>query len=959
MTLTIIVTQSCLLIGSLRLSGIVGQIKDNAYFTFSEKVLNRKKYLEGEMNNRWSNIGNFVEDIATIRNDLVGDDVDISAEQTLTFLKKSTPSLISMMRSTMTTGCFIILNDDKSSSSHSGIYLRDYDPTLGNENYNDLYIIKGPSEIASMLQVPMDKEWNYSISLNDSNKDFYEKPYNASKQKGAYHLFGYWSKPFLISSESQPAITYSIPLINSAGESYGVMGVDILLNRLYDILPFTEIDNTAQLGYAIALSNPTTKTLTPIAINSEKQKKLFSDKTTLEYTPLDKEKNIYSLENLSCDETVLTTFSKLSLYESNTPFQQEQWVLIGMTYKDSLLSYVKQLNYVMYLSFFASIVIGTIVAFLVGTYFTKPITKITKKIQDSDPNAVISFNKTGLTEIDYLSSAIENLTSSVLSSALQMSQIISMVNFKISAFEYRHDSDIVTGTPLLFEILNLTPIEGTLTVSCSAFTNATNAAILHPEPDEENVYQLSDSPPKWVRFKHITNDAGTSGVIIDVTDEINEKRIMKFERDYDSLTNIYNRYAFHRLARKIFEQGNLGTSAFIMFDLDNLKYVNDTFGHDYGDMYIKTAATTIADFSKSNAIVARMSGDEFYTFFYGFASKEQIRNLIRHMYELLDSNTLHLPTGNDFKVRMSSGLAWYGDDSTDYDTLIKFADFAMYEGKRTVKGELREFNKEHYDSESFMLIGREELNRILDNQFIEFAFQPIVFAKTGEIYGYESLMRPESELLGSPLKLLQIATAQSKLWHIEKITFFKTLSTYLKYQELFNNCKIFINSIPNQLLKDNEYLELMHLYEPILENIVVEMIESERVDEKGSQRKFDFIRNCNATIALDDYGSGYNSELSLLSLSPQIVKVDRVIVEGIETDSNRQSIVQKLINYASERDIKVLVEGIETKSQMDFLINMGVDFLQGYYIGKPVFIPAKIAPPVLEQIIKCNEKKKN
>lgn len=955
----IIVTQSCLLISSLYLSGIVGQIKDNAYFTFSEKVVNRKKYLEGEMNNRWSNINNFVDDITAIRTDIVGDDLIISADQTLAFLQKSTPALISMMRSTMTTGCFIILNDDGQGGSHSGIYLRDYDPKLGNENNNDLYVIKGPSEIARTLQVPMDNEWSYSIKLDETNKDFYEKPYTQSKQGGDYHLFGYWSKPFLISKESLPAITYSVPLINSKGEPYGVIGVDILLDHLYSVLPFTELDTTAQLGYAIALKNELAKTLTPIVINSAKQSELFGDNTTIKFTKLDNKKNISILDNLNSKSTVLASNATLSLYQTNTPFRNEQWVLIGMTYENCLLSYVYQLNYIIAISFIASILIGTFVAFWVGSSFSKPISRITRKVQESDPNTAVLLPKTGLAEIDYLSSAIENLTSSVLSSALQMSQIISMVNFKIGAFEYRHDGDLVTGTPLLFEVLNLTPIEGTLTVSCSDFTNVTASAMLHPEPDEEDVYQLSIDPPKWIKFKHITNDAGTLGVAIDVTEEINEKRIMKFERDYDSLTNIYNRYAFHRLTKKLFESDDLGVAAFVMFDLDNLKYVNDTFGHDYGDMYIKTAADTIASFAKDNAIVARMSGDEFYAFFYGFVSKEQILYLIRHMYELLDSTVLSMPNGSDFKVRMSSGISWYGDDSTDCDTLIKFADFAMYEGKRTVKGELREFNREHYDNESFMLSGREELNRILDNQFIEFAFQPIVCAKTGELYGYESLMRPESDVLGSPLKLLQIATAQSKLWHIEKITFFKTLSTYQKYHELFNNCKIFINSIPNQLLKAEEYEELKHLYDPILPNMIVELIESERLDEKGVQRKFDFIQSCKATIALDDYGSGYNSEISLLSLSPQIVKVDSVITGGIETDTNRQAIVKKLINYASERETKVLAEGIETQSQMEFLIEMGVDFLQGYYIARPAFVPAKVEPLVLEQITNCNKKKKN
>lgn len=173
---------------------------------------------------------------------------------------------------------------------------------------------------------------------------------------------------------------------------------------------------------------------------------------------------------------------------------------------------------------------------------------------------------------------------------------------------------------------------------------------------------------------------------------------------------------------------------------------------------------------------------------------------------------------------------------------------------------------------------------------------------------------------------------------------------YKENMELFNNCKIFINSVPNESLSDVEYLELESQYSDILKNVVIEITENEKLSVETLVKKRQLIKKWNALMALDDYGVGYNGDISMLSLKPHIVKIDKLMITNIETDKSRQSIVQKLLVYAKEQGILVLAEGVETFSQMSYLVQAGVDFLQGYYIAKTNPLPNYNPEAIMKEI---------
>jgi EAL domain-containing protein (putative c-di-GMP-specific phosphodiesterase class I) len=165
---------------------------------------------------------------------------------------------------------------------------------------------------------------------------------------------------------------------------------------------------------------------------------------------------------------------------------------------------------------------------------------------------------------------------------------------------------------------------------------------------------------------------------------------------------------------------------------------------------------------------------------------------------------------------------------------------------------------------------------------------------------------------------------------------------------------MFINSIPNQMLSYKDTLEIESKYGEYLSRLVVELLENEQADSKNSASKIGKIKQWNSKLAIDDFGSGYNNESVLLDVTPNFVKIDMDIVQGVEFDPNRKDIIKNLTSYAKSRGIKIIAEGIETREQLKCVLELGVDYVQGYYLGRPEFIPQKLNEEVILGIKEIN-----
>ncbi|MEG2144347.1 MAG: GGDEF and EAL domain-containing protein [Oscillospiraceae bacterium] len=604
--------------------------------------------------------------------------------------------------------------------------------------------------------------------------------------------------------------------------------------------------------------------------------------------------------------------------------------------------------------------IGIAMSFILGKNITQPITKLVSQLKASNPNKKISLNKIGVTEIDELSNSIEELSDRVFDAQKRISQIIAMTEVPVGYFEYFKESEEVFCTESLADILGWDSLNHRDNyLAFNEFKSKMSLLAKYKISDEPCILNLENK--KWLKLITFTEGDRIVGTLSDITRETLEKKHTEYERDYDVMTGTLNRTAFSQKAMELFHEGSdtLKTSAIIMADLDNLKYTNDNFGHEVGDLYIKTFANLLKDLNYKNGLVSRRSGDEFYILLYGFSSKEDVMEVINSFWHELEIAKVKISATVEIKVRASAGIAWYPDDSKDFGELLSYADFAMYTVKNSVKGTYRIFNMESYSENAVVYKGQEELNKLIENNLVRYAFQPIVRASDASIYGYEMLMRPVLPFFSNVTEVIRTAKYQNKMGEIERLTWYSALSTaFQKFDDndIDKDIKVFINSIADQILKPDDVAYITEEYGDFLNRVVLEFTEDTRADTEYSNEKRKIVKKWKGMLAIDDFGSGYNNEKNLIDELPHIIKLDIILVRNIDSDKNRKSLVENMIRFAKDRGILVLSEGVETKEEMETLVNMGVDLMQGYYFGKPEFIPQKIEE---EKILLVKEINKN
>ena len=432
-----------------------------------------------------------------------------------------------------------------------------------------------------------------------------------------------------------------------------------------------------------------------------------------------------------------------------------------------------------------------------------------------------------------------------------------------------------------------------------------------------------------------------------------ERSRIEHERDYDALTGLYSRQAFFRVCGELFEKPDtLRHAALMMTDLDNLKTINDTYGHDWGDVYLRQTAHSLQQGSPSGTVVARLSGDEFLLLFYGYPGREQLREKLEALTRAMQQAVVVLPSGSDLHISISGGVAWYPEDGRDIETLKKYADFAMYQVKHSTKGQMKDFDIGVYNQEAYIARTRREFHQLISEERMYYYFQPIFSAQTGRVHAYEALMRSDLPTLRSPATIMKLAREQGALYEIERLTFRKALEEFdnLRSKNLVDRqALIFINSIASVCLRreDSEYMD--QRWHELRRQMVIEITEEEEMNRQALESKR-HAPGFSGMFALDDYGSGYSNEGSLLELAPRFIKVDISIIRGIDSDPDKQQILRNVVRYAQPRNMQIIAEGVETAAEMRTVIDLGADLLQGYFLARPAAVPDPIAPEAAEII---------
>ena len=286
-------------------------------------------------------------------------------------------------------------------------------------------------------------------------------------------------------------------------------------------------------------------------------------------------------------------------------------------------------------------------------------------------------------EFSELSSYINTMKNSLLDNNTKMSYVLSKTNMYIGVYEYNIHMKRVRFTEYVPKILSLDP-EETMRLSSDykIFKEFIDKLRENPVSNDTGVYQLHD---QYVKLEEINDNNGIFGVVIDVTDAIKERKEIEAERDIDLLTGLYNRRGLEmRLTSLFMAPDQLGHSALIMIDADNLKVINDTYGHEAGDVYLKKISELITSIQTRNSVAARLGGDEFVLFWYQYDTEQELTDTINELEVCQDNSLTPLNDKVSVPLRFSFGYCLTGKN-VDYHVLLKEADKRMYQQKRARK----------------------------------------------------------------------------------------------------------------------------------------------------------------------------------------------------------------------------------------------------------------------------------
>ena len=231
-----------------------------------------------------------------------------------------------------------------------------------------------------------------------------------------------------------------------------------------------------------------------------------------------------------------------------------------------------------------------------------------------------------------------------------------------------------------------------------------------------------------------------------------------------------------------------------------------------------------------------------------------------------------------------------------------------------------------------------EADRIITQNLFDYHFQPIVNVQNGEIYAYEALMRPVSDICPSPYHIIKFAEHSNRLDDIERATFLnvlKLIGILDNNYEHFRDKRIFINSIPKTSLSENDRCSVNEMLSKYSDRVVVEMTEQGELDDSKLNTIKNTYRDLGVKIAIDDYGTGYANVHNLLRYMPDYVKIDRSLLSNIQNDQKKRHFVREIINFCHDSGILALAEGVETSEELRTVILLGADLIQGYYTARP------------------------
>lgn len=452
---------------------------------------------------------------------------------------------------------------------------------------------------------------------------------------------------------------------------------------------------------------------------------------------------------------------------------------------------------------------------------------------------------------------------------------------------------------------------------------------------------------EWLTIDSIYDENGNVSQRVALFSDITKKKLADEktwnQANYDPLTKLPNRNLFgDRLAHeiKVSQRTNNPLALFFM-DLDHFKEVNDSLGHDKGDMLLIEAAHRIQNCLRESDTVSRLGGDEFTVILTELDDTLRVERIAEDILHSLNQPFI-LDTEKVY-VSASIGIALYPNDAGKISDLVNNADQAMYLAKANGRDQFSFFTKSMQVIAQYRHQLMNDLHKALREEQFQLYYQPIIDLKTGKISKAEALLRWNHPIRGnvSPADFIPLAEESGLIVDIGNWVFQQAVQQLKHWQVSIDpNFQISINKSPIQFRMHEDHrdwLAYLKLHEVSEKNLIIEITEKllhENSDHVNNQLLY--FRDHNIQVALDNYGTDYSTLSHLNELDIDYLKIDKSFIQKLSTDSKELFLCEAIIVMAHKLGLKVVAEGIETKQQQQLLINAECDYGQGFFFSEAV-----------------------
>jgi diguanylate cyclase (GGDEF)-like protein len=418
-----------------------------------------------------------------------------------------------------------------------------------------------------------------------------------------------------------------------------------------------------------------------------------------------------------------------------------------------------------------------------------------------------------------------------------------------------------------------------------------------------------------------------------------QMREIEHQALHDDLTGLPNRAFFRESAEQAFAEARElgGGVAVLLIDLDRFKEINDTLGHESGDLLLAELGDRLRRLLRGTDTVARLGGDEFAILAPGQHDEQSAVVVAERVRRGLDEP--FVVSGLTLEVEASVGIALFPDHGEDVETIMRHADVAMYVSKEAHAPKVYSPDDDHYSPDRLALVG--ELRRALEAGEIVLHYQPQL-ALTGELKSVEALVRwqhPERGLL-SPDRFLPLAEHTGLIRPLTRYILDVGLRQLRSWHDGGRDIGLAVNLSARDLLDLNlpdEVLELLNKWSVDPTRLELEITENILLtDPARAGLVLDRLGALGVTVAIDDFGSGYSSLNYLRRLPVDVLKIDKSFVLNMATNEHDAVIVRSTIDLGHNLGLRVVAEGVESREIWDRLAALGCDTAQGFYLSRPI-----------------------